>query len=119
MKLTVVGDCPGKKTSQVFVFRLRRLVPNAKFIQYSKDFARQITGAQKHQYEKDDELYIHIDWYTSSRITIKDGVNMDQSVWDLLEDNEVIHNDAQFYAWSGTKNLDKFNPRVEILIEKI
>lgn len=103
----------------MFIFRLKRLVPNAKYTQFAKDFARQITGAHKHLFAKEDMLYINIDWYTASRITIKDGVNMEQSIWDCLEDNEVVHNDAQFYFWSGSKNLDKLNPRVEILIEKI
>jgi len=118
MIIVVHGDCVGKKTSQVFVFRLRRLVPNARFIQYAKDFGRQITGEHKGKFLKEDKLQIHIDWFTSNRITIRDGVNMEQSIWDLLQDYEVIHNDSQFYKWSGTKNLDKLNPRVEIKIEK-
>lgn len=101
------------------MFRLKRLVPKASYVQYERDSGIQINSKHKHLFGKDDKLSIHIDWWCKDRITLRDGVNMEQGIWDILQDNEVIHNDAQFYKWSGTKGLDKVNPRVIIYISKI
>ena len=116
---TILGNAPSKKSSQVFVMRLRRLIPNSKYNSYRNDFGRQLKACDKNQFKPEDKLKIHIAWFCKDRITVRDIVNMEQSIWDCLEDFNVIHNDAQFYLSSASKSLDKINPRVEISIQKI
>ena len=119
MKFNIFGSVPSKKSNQIFVFRLKRLLPNAKYTQYQKDFGKQVTGKIIGSFAKDDKLRIHCAFFFADRITVRDIVNAEQSVWDCLQDFGVVHNDSQFYECSASKAIDKAMPRCEITIERI
>lgn len=119
MTITIYGNAPSKKSSQIFIPRLKRLIPNKKYTDYKKDFGRQLTAKDRNQFNPDDKLKIHIAWFCKDRITVRDIVNMEQSIWDCLQDFGVIDDDSRFYLCSASKSLDKENPRVEINIQKI
>lgn len=49
----------------------------------------------------------------------KDSHNQMATVFDALEDSQVIVNDRQIVEWSGRAELDRKSPRVEVKVIKL
>jgi Holliday junction resolvase RusA-like endonuclease len=114
---TITEQVPGKKSGQVMIPALRRIVPKAAYKAYQRQFGAQIPAEARNKFnDRTIKLGIKCMFYCKDRITVRDIVNMEQSVWDCLQDYGVIADDAQFYESANSKNLDKENPRVEISI---
>ena len=116
--MTLRGNTPSKKSSQVMIPKLRRLVPNARYQKWEKDNLKTIcflNDASGEILPIDKLVYCHMKFYRDSHRRF-DYVNVIQSVQDFLVKAEIIKDDCAdlFVPIVAGYEYDKVNPRCEL-----
>ena len=116
--MTLHGNTPSKKSSQVMIPKLRRLVPNARYQKWEKDNLKfhmidyLIVQVASMNVKK---FYCLMTFYRDSHRRF-DYVNVIQSVQDFLVKAEIIKDDCAdlFVPIVAGYEYDKDNPRCEL-----
>lgn len=116
MLLTIKGQVPSK--SNGYRIANNRLFKSKELKEYEESFAWQV--AKEYFVDRiwfDDKFGISMTIYFQSNRSDLD--NAAKVILDCLQSNCIIKNDRNCWQLQMTKEIDKFNPRVEIFIYKI
>jgi Holliday junction resolvase RusA-like endonuclease len=120
MKITIWGKVPSKASSRQLIWNKRTgrpmIISSEKTLQYEKDFAKQVLKKNKNQFSPKDRLKVTIDWWTTDYR--QDIDNIVKTIFDCLQENEIIVNDNKIDAYSVARIIDKDAPRIEVDIIK-
>lgn len=114
--MVLQGNTPSKKSSQVMIPKLRRLVPNARYQKWEKANLKIVSGVGMGLEAVNLLLlYCHMKFYRDSHRRF-DYVNVIQSVQDFLVKAKIIKDDCAdlFVPIVAGYEYDKENPRCEL-----
>jgi Holliday junction resolvase RusA-like endonuclease len=112
MLLTIKGQVPSK--SNGYRIANNRLFKSKELKEYEEAFAWQVAKALK---EFDNKFGITLSVFFQSNRSDLD--NAAKVILDCLQKSGIIKNDRNCWQLQMTKQIDKFNPRVEIFIYEI
>lgn len=112
MLITIKGQVPSK--SNGYRIARNRLFKSQELRQYEESFSWQ---SAKVLQEFHDKFGITLTVYFQSNRSDLD--NAAKVILDCLQKSGIIKNDRNCWQLQMTKQIDKLNPRVEILIYKI
>lgn len=114
--MTLRGNTPSKKSSQVMIPKLRRLVPNARYQKWERDNLKSVVVIGTRRACEDlPLLWCYMTFYRDSHRRF-DYVNLMQSVQDFLVKAKIIKDDCAdlFVPYVSGYKYDKENPRCEL-----
>ena len=115
--MTLRGNTPSKKSSQVMIPKLRRLVPNARYQKWEKDNLKcfKIVSNNEPIFPTPSMVHCLMTFYRDSHRRF-DYVNLIQSVQDFLVKARIIGDDCAdlFVPIVAGYEYDKDNPRCEL-----
>ena len=112
MILSIKGQVPSK--SNGYRIANNRLFKSKELKQYEESFAWQ---SAKVLQEFDEKFGVTMTIYFQSNRSDLD--NAAKVILDCLQSNGIIKNDRDCWQLQMTKEIDKFNPRVELFIYQI